>query len=74
MRNKHCLTWNIRRNSQKRGKSKIHIVGSGLRPKKKLKNVENEIHTVGPGIWQETLKRWKMRNAHLQDLEYVKKL
>ena len=22
------------------------------------------MHTVGPGIWRETFKTWKMRNAH----------
>ena len=30
MRNKHCLTWNMARNTQKRGKLEMNIVGPGL--------------------------------------------
>ena len=25
------------------------------------KNVENEMHTVGPGVWRENCKTWTMR-------------
>ena len=25
-----------------------------------------EMHTVGPGIWRENWKSWKMRNTHVR--------
>ena len=55
MRHKHCFTWNIARNTQKRGKLEMNTVGPGVW-RKKMKIMENEKHTVLPGIWQETLK------------------
>ena len=44
MRNIHCRTWNMVRNSEKVEKL--------------------EIHTLGPGVWQEYRKSWKMRNTN----------
>ena len=32
--------------------------------RKTEKTKKGEMHTVLPGIWQETLKMWKMRNAN----------
>ena len=52
MRHKHCKTWNMARNTQKRGNW--------------------EMHTVGPGVWRETLKNMK-NEKHTQYLEYGKK-
>ena len=53
MRNTHCRTWNMARNSEKRRNEK--------QPIDDLKNEEitekcekGEMHTVGPGIWRET--------------------
>ena len=40
----------------------------------KLKNMENETHTVGPGIWQESLKNVENDKCTLQDLEYGEKI
>ena len=31
------------------------------------------MHTVGPGIWRETLKKKKNENCTLQELEYGEK-
>ena len=44
MRNTHCRTWNMVRNSEKVEKL--------------------EIHTLGPGVWQEYRKSCKMRNTN----------
>ena len=40
---------------------------------RKLKIMENEKHTVGCEIWQETLKKLKNEKCTLQDLEYGEK-
>ena len=53
MRHKHCFTWNIARNTQKRGKL--------------------EMNTVGPGIWQKTLKNEQNKECTVQDMEYGEK-
>ena len=28
------------------------------------KRVKCEMHTIGPGVWQENRKSWEMRNTH----------
>jgi hypothetical protein len=35
---------------------------------------KQEMHTVETGIWQETLKKWKMRNAHSRTGNMTRKL
>ena len=40
---------------------------------RKLKNKENEKHTLGHEIWQETLKNVKNVKCTLQDMEYGEK-
>ena len=45
MSHKHCMTWNMARNTEKREKFKMHTVGPGIL-KKKLKNVDNEKCTL----------------------------
>jgi len=35
--------------------------------------MENEKHTVLPGVWQETLKTGQMRNAHFRTWNKVRK-
>ena len=30
------------------------------------------MHTVGPGIWQETFKTWKMRNAQCRTVNMAR--
>ena len=52
MRNAHCRTWNMVR--------KLNIMENEKHPLDDLKNDEStdkflkgEMHTVGPGIWQE---------------------
>ena len=35
---------------------------------------KQEMHTVETGIWQETLKKWKMRNAHCRTWNMVRNL
>ena len=51
-RNVHCRTWNMAR--------KLKIMENEKHLLDDLKNDEitekREMHTVGPGIWQETLK------------------
>ena len=32
------------------------------------------MHIVGPRIWRETLKTWKMRNAHFMTWKLARKL
>ena len=36
--------------------------------------MENEKHTVLPGVWQETLKTGQMRNAHFKTWNMAKNL
>ena len=57
-RNVHCRTWNMAR--------KLKIIKKEKHPLDDLKNDEItdkrekwEMHTVGPGIWQENWKSWK---------------
>ena len=64
-RNVHCTTRNIAR--------KLKIVENWKHPLDDLKNDEItekheklEMHTVGPGIWRENCKSWKMRNTHFR--------
>ena len=38
------------------------------------KRGKSETHMVGPGLWREKGKTWKMRKKPLYDLEYAKKL
>ena len=60
------------RNSEKRGKSDTHTVGSGIwRETEKLEN--REMHTVSPEIWRENFKTSKKRGKHLFELEYGEK-
>ena len=33
-----------------------------------------ETQRIGPGIWQETLKNWKMRNTHCRIQNMARKL
>ena len=33
-----------------------------------------ETHRIRPGIWQETLKKWKMRNTHCRTWIVLRKL
>jgi hypothetical protein len=35
--------------------------------------MQNETHTIGPGIWRETLKNVKNEKCTLYELEYGKK-
>ena len=32
------------------------------------------MYTVGPGIWRETIKMWKMRNEHCRTWKLARKL
>ena len=59
-RNVHCRTWNMAR--------KLKIMENEKQPLDHLKNDEItekrekwEMHTVGPGIWRENWKSWKMK-------------
>ena len=47
---KHSKTWK-RRNAHYRTRNKA----------RNNKNVEKEMHTVGPGVWRENCKTWTMR-------------
>ena len=65
MRNEHCWTWNKAR--------KLKITETEKHPIDDLKNdeitekLENcEMHTLGSGIWRETLESLKMRNTHFR--------
>ena len=58
---------------------KLKIMEKEKHPRDDLKNDEIteklekwEIHTVGPGIWQENLKSLKLRNTHLGREKYGK--
>ena len=37
------------------------------------KRGKREMHTVGPGIWQETFKNMECEKCTLKDLEYGRK-
>ena len=41
LRQKHCLTWNMARNTENHGKRETHTVGSEIW-REKLKNIKNE--------------------------------
>jgi hypothetical protein len=38
------------------------------------KNVKKETNTICPGIWRETMKTWKKRNAHSRIWSMPRKL
>ena len=42
--------------------------------KMKKKSGKRETHTVGPGIWRDTLKNQKTRNAHQRTWNLARKL
>jgi hypothetical protein len=53
MRHKHCMTWNMARNPEKREKMR-NVHGRTWNMVRKLTNEEKETDTLyGPGIWQE---------------------
>ena len=54
MRNTHCKTWNMAKNTEK--------------------HVKCEMHTVGHGIWQETMKKMENEKCILQGLENREKI
>ena len=73
MRHKKCMTSHMARNIQKHGIWEITL--KDLEYGRKNENHGKwEKHTVGCGIWQETLKTWKMRNAHSRILSMARKL
>ena len=56
MRNAHCRTWYMARNTEKHGKRETHTL-EHCKWREKLRNMENEkTHILDHGIWQETLK------------------
>ena len=60
---------------------KMKIIENEKHPLEDMKNDEIiekrekwEMHTVGPGIWQEKRKSWKIRNIHLTTWKMRKSL
>ena len=71
-RNVHYRTWNMAR--------KLKIMENEKHPLDELKNDKItekrekwEMHSVGPGIWQENWKSRKMRNTHFRTWNMARK-
>jgi hypothetical protein len=72
MRNAHCRTWNTTRKRKNRGKRETYIIGFEIW-QETLKNVKKgEIERVGPGLWRENRKTWKMRHKHCRTWNIVR--
>ena len=72
MRNTNYRNLNMLRKLTNEENEKI-MVGSGIR-RKIWKNLQNrETHTVGRGIWRETVKDVKYEKYTLQDLDFGEK-
>ena len=63
IRHKHCLTWNMARNSEnmKREKYTLYDLDHG---EKTEKHGKWDTQTIGPGLWWENSKTWKMSQKH----------
>ena len=48
----------------KMSKWETNTIGHGIMQKKTIKNLKYEIQFVGPGLWRENWKKWKMRQKH----------
>ena len=76
LKNENCTLYDLeygkKKNQEKRGKTKMHIVGPGIW-QKTLKNVEMRNAHVGPGISCEIVKNVQNEKCTLYDLEYGKK-
>ena len=72
MRNTHYRNLNMLRKLTNEENEKS-MAGYGIR-RKIWKNLQNrETHTVGPGIWRETVKDVKYEKYTLQDLDFGEK-
>ena len=72
MRNKHCKSWYLVKNTGNMQIEKTHYRTWNIG--RKLKNLENETQTLFKLNWQETLKMGKMRNAHCKTWSMVRKM
>ena len=68
MRHKHSLTWNMARNTQKRGKLEIHTLGPGIWHYT-VKNVKNKKYTQYTWIMARKLTNVANEAQTLYDLE-----
>jgi hypothetical protein len=71
-RNVHCGTWNMAR------KLKIMVIGKHTLDDFKNDEITEkrrkwEMHTVGPGLWQENWKSRKMRNTYFRTWNVARK-
>ena len=65
LRHKHCMTWNIARNTEKGGKMR-NILGRTWNMARVLKIMENEKHTLYDVKYgkKKQWKTWKKRKTH----------
>ena len=73
MRNKHCSTWNMARNTEYVGKWEMHTVGHVVCRENWILS-KWKTHTVGHEVWQETLKTWRMRNSNCRTWNMARKM
>ena len=67
MIHKHCLTWNMVKNTENTSKIRNAHCTAWNMEKKKKKNVENEKFTLYDLEYRKnTMKMWKIRNIHFR--------
>jgi hypothetical protein len=72
-RNVHSRTWNMARKLKKMENEK-HPVDDMKNDEITEKREKWEMHTVGPGIWRDNWKSWKVRNILLTTWKMMKSL
>jgi hypothetical protein len=65
LRNVHCRRWNMAR-KLKIMENEKHLLHDLKNDEITEKSEKWLMHTVGPGIWRENWKSWKMRNTHFR--------
>jgi hypothetical protein len=74
MKHKHCVNWNMARNSQKKWKMR-NAHGRIWSMQRKLKNIKNETQTLSDLEYgKKHSRKWKMRNAHCRTWSKARKL
>ena len=73
MRQKHCLTQNMARKMKnvENEKHTLQDLDHGEKPEKTWKM--RHTHTVGPGLWGENSKTWKMSQKHCRTQNIARK-
>ena len=73
MGNTHCRTW-IWRETVNNVKNEKCTLQDLLYGQKNAKCGKCDKHTVGPGIWRDKCKKWKMKHKHSSTWNVARKL